>query len=74
MKNSTFGISSISIRYAIPGLLALVIIIAIGLTAWLSYQSGLGSAETLAERLNEEVSSRINDRINSFLDLPHIFH
>lgn len=74
MKNSTFRISSISIRYAIPGLLALVIIIAIGLTAWLSYQSGLGSAETLAERLNEEVSSRINDRINSFLDLPHIFH
>jgi len=72
MKNKS--ISSISIRYAIPGLLALVIILAIGLTAWLSYQSGLGSAQTLAERLNKEVSSRINDRINSFLELPHIFH
>ena len=71
---SKFRISSISIRYAIPGLLALVIIVAIGLTAWLSYRSGLSSAETLALRLTQEVSSRINDRINSFLELPHIFH
>ncbi|GAB1471188.1 hypothetical protein MASR2M66_20660 [Chloroflexota bacterium] len=73
-KKTTKPISSVSIRYAIPGLLAVVIIIAIGLTAWLSYQSGLGSAQTLAERLNQEVSARINDRINSFLELPHIFH
>lgn len=71
---SKLKISSISIRYAIPGLLALVIIVAIGLTARLSYQSGLSSAETLARRLNEEVSSRINDRIVKFLELPHIFH
>lgn len=74
MDNKLMKPSSISIRYAIPGLLALVIIIAIGLTAWLSYQSGLGSAETLAKRLNSEVSSRINDRINGFLELPNIFH
>lgn len=66
--------ASISIRYAIPGLLAVLIIIALGLTGWFSYQNGLASVEILATRLNLEVTSRIEERIVSFVEPPKLFH
>ncbi len=66
--------TSISIRYAIPGLLALLIIIALGLTGWFSYQNGVASVEILAKRLNLEVTRRIEERIVSFVEPPKLFH
>lgn len=74
MSENNISRTSISIRYAIPGLLALLIIIALGLTGWFSYQNGVASVEILAKRLNLEVASRIEERIVSFVEPPNLFH
>lgn len=74
MSENNLSRASISIRYAIPGLLAVLIIIALGLTGWFSYQNGVASVEILAKRLNLEVTSRIEERIVSFVEPPKLFH
>jgi len=66
--------SSISIRYAIPGLLAVLIIVAVGLTGLLAFRSGEEAVEDLATRLSEEVTVRIEDHVLNFLEIPHLFH
>ena len=74
MSFKKFSGPSISIRYALPALLAVLILSAVGFTGWLSYQSGVASVEVLAKRLNQEVAQRIDGRISSFVELPNIFH
>lgn len=66
--------SSISIRYAIPGLLAILIIVAVGLTGLLAFLSGQEAVEDLATRLSQEVTVRIEDHVLNFLAIPHLFH
>ena len=67
-------LSSISIRYAIPGLLAILIIVAVGLTGLLAFNSGQQAVEDLATRLSQEVTVRIEDHVLNFLGIPHLFH
>lgn len=74
MSLKKFTGPSLSIRYALPGLMAFLILATVGLTGWQSYQSGVDSVESLAKRLNLEVSQRIEGRILSFVELPNIFH
>jgi methyl-accepting chemotaxis protein len=64
----------VPIRYALPGLLALLIIIAVGLTSYLSFRTGQASANDVATRLSEEVAQRVEERVFSFLDTPEYFH
>ena len=65
---------TLSIRYAIPGLMAILIILAVGLTGWLAFRSGVQAVEILATRLGLEVSNRIEEHVQSFMEIPHIFH
>lgn len=67
-------VSSISIRYAIPGLLAILIIIAVGLTGLLASSNGQQVVGDLAVRLSREVTVRIEDHVLKFLEIPHLFH
>ncbi|MCB9135680.1 MAG: HAMP domain-containing protein [Anaerolineales bacterium] len=65
---------SLSLRYAIPGTLALLIIIAVSLTGWLGYTNGVASVELLSTRLGEETTTRIEEHIAAFVDVPFVFH
>lgn len=66
--------SSLSIRYVLPGLLAALIIVAVGLTGWLAFRSGQQAVEDLATELSQEVTIRIEDHVLNFLEIPHLFH
>jgi len=65
---------SLSLRYAIPGLLALLIVLAVSLTGWLGYNNGVESVEFLSSRLAEETTTRIEEHINAFVEIPLLFH
>lgn len=65
---------SLSLRYAIPGTLALLIIIAVSLTGWLGYTNGVASVELLSTRLGEETTTRIEEHIAAFVAVPFLFH
>jgi HAMP domain-containing protein len=67
-------IRSISIRYAIPGLFAILIAVALGITAFLGFRSGQQAVEDLATRLGKEKSVRIAEHVVSFLETPQLFH
>lgn len=77
MTNSDRGtrqIPSLSIRYALPLVLVLLIVIAVAITGYLSYRSGQQSVEALATRLTQEVTIRIEEHITSFVEIPNLFH
>lgn len=65
---------SIPIRIAIPGLLAILIIVAVGITAWLSYQNGERAANEEATALSRQVTLRIQAEVLSFLQTPQLVH
>ncbi|GAB4581292.1 MAG: hypothetical protein Fur0022_40390 [Anaerolineales bacterium] len=65
---------SLSLKYAIPGLLALLIIIAVSLTGWLGYLNGVDSVELLSTRLGQETTTRIEEHIAAFVEVPFLFH
>jgi HAMP domain-containing protein len=65
---------SLSLRYAIPGLLALLIILAVSLTGWLGFSNGVRSVEFLSSRLAEETTTRIEEHISAFVEVPLLFH
>ncbi|NUM44537.1 MAG: hypothetical protein HUU38_07500 [Anaerolineales bacterium] len=65
---------SLSLKYAIPGLLAMLIIIAVSLTGWLGYVNGVDSVELLSTRLGEETTTRIEEHIAAFVEVPFLFH
>ncbi len=67
-------IPSLSIRYAIPGVLAVLIIVAVGLTGYLAFRSGQQSVEDLAKRLISEKADRIDEHVRSFLQIPSLFN
>ena len=67
-------IPSLSIRYAIPGVLALLIIVAVGLTGYLAFRSGQQSVEDLAKKLISEKADRIDEHVRSFLEIPSLFN
>lgn len=73
MKDSKSA-PSLSLRYAIPGLLALLIVLAVSLTGWLGYSNGVASVELLSTRLAEETTTRIEEHIAAFVEIPFLFH
>ncbi len=65
---------SLSIRYAIPGLLAILIVAAVSLTGWLAFRSGQQSVDVLANELGGEATTRIEEHVQAFLEIPYLFH
>ncbi len=68
------SVPSLSLKYAIPGLLAFLIVIAVSLTGWLGYRNGVASVELLSTRLGQETTTRIEEHIAAFVEVPFLFH
>jgi len=65
---------SLPIRYALPGILSILIILAVGLTAWLSFRSGQTTANEMANNVSRKVIDQISERVISFMETPQQFH
>jgi PAS domain S-box-containing protein len=46
----------------------------IGLTGWLSWQSGKQAVNTVAERYRQQVGDRIKQKLTSYLETPHLIN
>src|SRR5581483_10833122 len=60
-------------RYALPGLIAVLILLAVGITTAFSYRAGQQTANDVANRLSAESAQRVHDRVLSFLQTPRDF-
>ena len=67
-------IPTLSIRHAIPGLLTILIIVAVGLTGWLSYRAGQENVSILANELSAEATTRIEEHVLEFIKTPPLVH
>jgi hypothetical protein len=67
-------LQSISIRYAIPGLFAVFILLTAGVIGGLAYFSGRMAVYDLAEQLSADVTERIREHVVSFIGTPGLFH
>ncbi len=63
----------VPLRLAIVVPFALQILLAVGLTGWLSYRNGRQAVNTLAIRLSQEVSAHINKHVQNYLDTSQLF-
>lgn len=45
--------------------------LAVGLTGWLSFQSGEEAVKTLAYQLQQEITKRVTSNLNSYQTIPH---
>ena len=64
--------STISIRYVLPFVFIILIIVMVGLTGWLAFYSGGQAVEGLAVGLSKETTARIEERVKRFLELPDL--
>ena len=65
---------SIPIRYAIPGLLVTLIVLAVGATGWLAFSSGRQAVDELARPLSREISARIEEYVTGYLSPPTLYN
>lgn len=67
-------IPTLSIRHAIPGLLTVLIILAVGVTGWLSFRAGQENVSILANELSAEATTRIEEHVQEFIKTPPLVH
>ena len=65
---------TLSIRYTLPIIFALLIAATVGLIGWLAYRSGLQSIDDLATWSRREAAARIEEHTSAYLATPNVFH
>lgn len=70
----TNGTPRLSLRLVLVVPFLLQIIIAFGLTGWLSFRNGSRAVNDLATQLQAEVSNRIQQELNTYLETPHLIN
>lgn len=63
----------VPLRFAIIVPFALQILLAVGVTGWLSFQNGRRTVNALAIRLSQEVSAHINKHVQNYLNTSQLF-
>ena len=63
----------VPLRLAVVVPLVLQIILAVGITGWLSYRNGRQAVHTLALRFSEEVSAHTHQHVQNYLNTSQLF-
>lgn len=71
---SSDRVPTISIRYAIPVVFAILIIVTVGVIGRLAFHSGQQAIDDLATQLCWETTARIEEHVNAYMATPQLFH
>ena len=65
---------TIPLSYAVTAPFVLLLLLAVGLTGYLSFQSGRQSVNDMALRLQDEILARIDREVRVFLNTPRLIN
>ena len=65
---------SIPLSYSVTAPFVLLLLFAVGLTGYLSFQSGRQSVNDMAQRFQDEILARIDREVRVFLDIPRLIN
>ncbi len=64
----------ISLQTVLVASVVAQILLAVGLTGWLSFLNGQKAVNSLVEKVNDETTLRIEQHVQTFLERPHLVH